>query len=137
MRKFMLAGALCCALGACTTISGIGTITTAGVVSAAQTACNFEPTAATIAGILSANPAVATAADVAQIICAAVTAMPTAPAQSGKLSATQSVTKVITVDGHQVTITGTLGSQFKANGPISTTVTINGKTVTIRGAFAK
>jgi hypothetical protein len=137
MRKLMLAGALGCALGACTTTSGIGTIATADVVSAAQTVCNFAPTAATIAGILSANPAVATAADVAQIICAAVTAMPGAPAQVGKLAATQTMTKSVTVNGHQVTITGTLGTKLKANGMVSTTVIINGKPVTIQGAFAK
>jgi hypothetical protein len=136
MRKLMLAGALGCALGACTTTSGIGGITTADVMSAAQTACNFEPSAATIAGILSANPAVATAADVAQIICAAVTAAAPA-AQSGKLAAAQSVTKVITVNGHQVTITGTLGARLKANGMVSTAVIINGKAVTIQGAFGK
>jgi hypothetical protein len=135
MRKLMLAGALGCALGACTTTSGIGTISTADVVSAAQAACSFEPTAATIAAILSANPVVATAADVAQIICAAVTAMPAAPAQSGKLAATQTVTKVIIVNGHQVTITGTLGARLKATGMVSTTVTINGKPVKIQGTF--
>ena len=49
------------------------TITPADVQAAAVQACGFLPTAATVAGILTASPYLATATAVASAICAAVT----------------------------------------------------------------
>jgi len=102
MRKLMLgaAAAAFLAVGGCATTTGSGGITTADVQNAAVTACSFLPTAATIASILSANPAIATASQVAALICAAVTGK-----QSVELRGASA--PVIVVNGVPVTIEGT------------------------------
>ncbi len=74
--------ALSVALGSCGTTgtATTGTTTTSIIADAQKIAvqiCGFLPTAATVAGILSAgNPAVATAAGIAQAICTALAAVP-------------------------------------------------------------
>lgn len=82
------------------------TITAASVQQAAQAACGFLPTASTVAGILTADPAVATAEAVAGIICGAVTA---------QVSTTQ-------------------GAVLRG-GPVSLTAVVNGQSVKISGSF--
>ena len=57
---------------------GTVTITPAQVQNAAVQACGFLPTAATVAGLITASPYLATASAVAGAICAAV-----APAKAG------------------------------------------------------
>ena len=69
------------------------TITAADVQAAAVQACNFLPTASTVASIISASPMVATAGQIAALICQAV--VPTK--QAGRLGAA-----VPTVNGVQV-----------------------------------
>ncbi len=107
MRKFMLGAALASfvALGGCTSTGGLNT---ALIAQDAQAVCNFVPTADSIAAVLTANPLVGTAEDVAAIICAAVTS--TTPAASAKLRATApgtTISKTVTINGQSVTITGT------------------------------
>jgi hypothetical protein len=109
MRKFMLGAAMAAfiGLGGCATTSG--TIAVASVQTAAQTACGFLPTAASVASLLTANPAVATAEAVAAIICGAVAAVP--PPAAGKLRGTPTVTTTVVVNGKPVVITGTFTQQ--------------------------
>jgi hypothetical protein len=134
MRKLMLgvAAAAFAALGGCATTTGSGGISLADVETDAKAICSFDPTAAAIANVLSADPDVAVAEDVAQIICAAVTAT---PAQSARLGAAPTVTKTIVVNGKTVTITGSFSAPLRAAAPVSKKILINGKPVTIQGAF--
>jgi len=135
MRKLSFGAAAVASLlsvGGCATMSGSGGISTAEVEADAKLICSFDPTAAAVANVLSAAPDVALAENVAQIICAAVTA---APAASGKFADAPNVRKTITVNGKPVTITGTFSIRLRANGLVSTTAIINGKRVTITGAF--
>lgn len=134
MRKLMLgaAAAAFAALGGCATTTGSGGISIADVEADAKTICSFDPTAAAVANVLSAAPAVALAESVAQIICAAVTA---APSQSGRLGAAQTTTRTIVIDGEPVTITGAFGLPLPANAPVNKRILVNGKSVTIQGKF--
>jgi len=105
MRKLMLGTALSAfiTLGGCTTngTQPAGGITIQDVQNAAVAACSFLPTAASIASLLTANPAVATASQVAALICEAVTAKPPA---SAKLRGPNAITVV--VNGKTVKIEG-------------------------------
>lgn len=79
LKQSVVAIGLCVGLAGCQTAGS----TTPGAVdpiaqvqAAAQTACRFLPTAATVASIIAAaNPALSTAGAVAQAICSAVTAV--------------------------------------------------------------
>ena len=55
------------------TTSPIVVTTISDVQSIVQSACGFLPAATTIASIITANPAVATGSQIAQVICDAVT----------------------------------------------------------------
>ena len=64
------------ALAGCNTVTPSTTTTTPTVTdfqNAVVAACGFLPAATTIASILTANPAVATGGQIAEIICKAVT----------------------------------------------------------------
>jgi hypothetical protein len=100
-------GTACLALAACGTNPFTGLpITAASVDAAAKQACGFLPTASTVARILTANPAVATAEEVAGIICGAVTAAPAT--QGARLKASgASVSVTAIVSGVPVKISGT------------------------------
>jgi len=77
MRKLLLAGALALGafpLAACQTTSSSDSGTITAIQQAAVAACSFLPTVETVAGILAAGSGtVATAAAIAEAICAAVT----------------------------------------------------------------
>ncbi len=108
MKKGLLLGAAMAPLvvfGGCATIPG-GGITIQEVQGAAVAACAFLPTAASVANLLSAAPAVATAESIAAIICAAI-----APAKPG-------------------------AARNSGSGPLSVTVTApNGRRVVVTGSF--
>ena len=65
------------ALAGCNSVTPTNTTTTTPTVSdfqsAVVTACGFLPAATTIANIITANPAVSTGAQIADIVCKAVT----------------------------------------------------------------
>lgn len=100
MRRLFLVPALAAALAACTTSGPISTATVASVQSAAVAACNFLPDASTITNILTANPAAATAENIAAIICSAITGQ---PAGGVKRRATA---PTVVVNGQTIPVTG-------------------------------
>lgn len=114
MKKWLLAGAVMAPFvifGGCATTSGTGGITVQEVQGAAVAACSFLPTAASVANLLSAAPAVATAESIAAIICAAIS-----PATQGaKLKATPGpiTVTVAAPNGQPVTITGSFVAAVK------------------------
>ena len=77
MKKIIaIAFASALALAGCNTVGTVTpavTTTVADVQAIVSSACGFLPAATTIASIISANPAVATGSQIAQIICDAVT----------------------------------------------------------------
>ena len=78
MKKIIaIAFASALALAGCNSVSPsvtpAVTTTVADVQAIVQSACGFLPAATTIASIITANPAVATGSQIAQIICDAVT----------------------------------------------------------------
>jgi hypothetical protein len=171
LKKF--AGIAVCimtiALGACatqTSTTGAGTTTTGTnpianlipanfspttVMTACQGACNFLPTADSVANVLSKASQLATAEDIAQMICAAVTsaqvvvpaatpaAAPTAsPAvASAKLGARRggAVMTVTTSYGARVQVSGKFRQGAGPGGATSVAALINGQAVIIQGSF--
>ena len=97
------AGFLVLSVAGCTstgTTSPIVVTTISDVQSIVSSACGFLPAATTIASIITANPAVATGSQIAQIICDAVTKK---AAYRGAPAPTVTVNgQVIEVKGHFV-----------------------------------
>jgi hypothetical protein len=83
------------ALAGCATTGGT-TITVAQVEAAAVTACSFLPTAATVAALITANPNVATAEQLAAALCSL------ASAKAGRLGATMMPSNVVIPSGFVV-----------------------------------
>lgn len=82
-----------------------GGISVAQVVADAKAVCAFEPTAATVVGVISANPTVTQATGIAAAICAAVASVP-ATAGAGVPSNTDKQWAVITTNGKTVPVVG-------------------------------
>jgi hypothetical protein len=114
MKRILGAAALASALalGAC---SGTTSTTTAviatDVIKAVQTTCGFIPTAASIASLFTADPALATATQAADLICAAFEQQKTS---NGRLSTAihalkggETLSFVMDVNGNPITISGT------------------------------
>lgn len=79
MKKLLIIPALAFGLTACSPTSNQTLVTLiSDAQAAAVTACKFEPTAATIAAILTANQS-ATAAQIAGLVCGAVNGTTGAP----------------------------------------------------------
>ena len=92
------------------TCSAPTTISTSTVTALVQQACSFEPTAATIANLVSTNPNLNTAELVAQVICSTVGTPPAATTPSASASTDATVAqyhdvvsgKVVPIVGHWV-----------------------------------
>ena len=118
MKNALLAGALSCALATagCQSTGGNGfntpSINTASLIQdaqlAAELACSVAPTALTIAAILSANPAIATANQIAGLVCSKVAS--TQPKASKRLADARKGVRnygTIVVNGKTIAIEGT------------------------------
>ena len=117
MKKAILAaGALSLALAGCQSSgNGLNTpsVNVASLIQdaqiAAELACSVAPTALTITAILTANPAVGTANQIASLVCAKVGAT-NAPKASRNVAAARKGVRdygTIIVKGHSVHVEGT------------------------------
>lgn len=105
--KFLAIALLFSAIGlSLPTCSGTNvTIDPTAVISAAQTACAFEPTAATVINVVTNNPSLTTAEAVAAAICSALQTVKTGE-HRGVTSGDHQVTVYVAPNGVTVPIIG-------------------------------
>ena len=100
IKTIIAAAGIAISLGGCS-------VDVASVQSQTQAFCSFLPTAATVINLVSANPAAASATQIASIICAAVTAQKAQMARKGaRVGAGTPTTVQITVNGVKVLVSG-------------------------------